>query len=202
MDSFLLAFVAGMAVYMLISSEQRKRIALLGTHLSQFNIERLMETLADGYLRALGENDLARRDQIWGLLASSEEQLSEQFERFAKSFSKVDETQTRISKLALTLPLVTRFLPSFCFDARKAFAIHAQGFTRVARNEKGLSPRDKAFTMMAELLLMQHTCHWFCKSRAVASARLLARHQTAYEQVLTSVSPETRQAYLELTGRQ
>ena len=39
---------------------------------------------------------------------------------------------------------------------------------------------------------MQHTCHWFCNSKTVASARLLARHQTTYEQVLASVTPETR----------
>lgn len=201
MDSFLLAFLAGMAVYMLIASEQRKRIALLGVHLHQFNIERLMETLADGYLRALGENDQARRDQIWGLLESSESQLGDQFASFAKSFAKLDEAHTRVSKLALTLPLATRLLPAFCFDARKAFTIHSEGFTRVAANAKGLTARDKAFTMMAELLLMQHTCHWFCKSRAVASARLLARHQTPYEKVLASVSPETRQAYLALTGQ-
>jgi hypothetical protein len=49
--------------------------------------------------------------------------------------------------------------------------------------------------LSAELYLMQHTCHWFCKSRTVASARLLARHKTSYQQVLESVSPQTRQAY-------
>jgi hypothetical protein len=30
----------------------------------------------------------------------------------------------------------------------------------------------------------------------VASARMLARHQTSYAQLLDAVSPETRQAYL------
>ena len=54
--------------------------------------------------------------------------------------------------------------------------------------------------MMAELFLMQHSCHWFCKSKPVASARLILRHQTPYEQVLQSVAPDTRQAYLALTG--
>ena len=33
--------------------------------------------------------------------------------------------------------------------------------------------------MSAELFLMQHTCHWYCRSRAVASARMLARHKTS-----------------------
>ena len=64
----------------------------------------------------------------------------------------------------------------------------------------GRSPRDKAFTMSAELFLMQHTCHWFCKSKTVASARLMARHKTTYEQVLASVAPATRDAYRALTG--
>ena len=51
---------------------------------------------------------------------------------------------------------------------------------------------------MAELFLMQHTCHWYCKSKPVASARLMARHQTGYAQVIDAVDPATRRAYLAL----
>jgi hypothetical protein len=58
------------------------------------------------------------------------------------------------------------------------------------------APKDKAFTLMAELFLMQHTCHWYCKSKPVASARLMARHQTGYAQVIDAVDPATRRAYL------
>ena len=58
--------------------------------------------------------------------------------------------------------------------------------------------KRRAFTMTAELMLMQHTCHWFCKSRTVAAMRLIARHKTAYEQVLESVAPATRKAYEKL----
>lgn len=36
---------------------------------------------------------------------------------------------------------------------------------------------------------MQHTCHWYCRSKTVASARMLARHKTAYVQLLASVDP-------------
>jgi hypothetical protein len=51
--------------------------------------------------------------------------------------------------------------------------------------------------------LMQHTCHWFCRSKAVASARLLARHKTPYAKVLESVAPATRARYQALIeGRQ
>lgn len=46
-----------------------------------------------------------------------------------------------------------------------------------------------AFTMTAELLLLQHTCHWFCKTRTISSMRLIARQKTPYEQVLRSVAP-------------
>jgi hypothetical protein len=48
---------------------------------------------------------------------------------------------------------------------------------------------------------MQHTCHWFCKSKTVASARMLARHKTSYEQLVAAVGPDTRAAYCELVGR-
>jgi hypothetical protein len=61
-----------------------------------------------------------------------------------------------------------------------------------------MPPKTKAFAFMAELMLMQHTCHWFCKSKTVASARLLARHRTSHADTLNAVSPETRQAYLAL----
>ncbi len=84
---------------------------------------------------------------------------------------------------------------------RKALAIHAQGILQAAENSAQRTPKDKAFTMSAELFLMQHSCHWFCKSKAVASARMLVRHKTSHEQLVASVSPETRAAYLALTGR-
>jgi hypothetical protein len=63
------------------------------------------------------------------------------------------------------------------------------------------SARSRAFTTMAELFLMQHTCHWFCKSRTVASARMLARHKTSYQQLIDSVAPATRASYCELVGK-
>jgi hypothetical protein len=52
--------------------------------------------------------------------------------------------------------------------------------------------------MMGEMFLMQHSCHWFCKSKTIASARMMAQHKTRYEQALAAVSPETQSAYLEV----
>lgn len=201
MDLLLVALLLASGGYVINAQQQRKRIVLLGSHLSNYQIEKLLETLTQGYLRALGEKDDARRDQIWGLLASSEAQLTDQFQRFAAEFARVDAALTRVSRLPVGIPFAQQLLPGASFDMRQAITLHAQGIARVARNEAGRSPRDKAFTMSAELFLMQHTCHWFCKSKTVASARMLARHQTPLAQLIDSVSPETRSAYRALTGQ-
>ena len=66
------------------------------------------------------------------------------------------------------------------------------------QNTGHLSAKDRAYMMTAELFLMQHTCHWFCKSKTIATARMLARHKTPHEQLVDSVSPQTRSAYLAL----
>ena len=60
---------------------------------------------------------------------------------------------------------------------------------------RSLSERDAAFTLVAELMLLQHTCQWYCRSRLIASARLQALHQTAYAQVVAGVSAATRADY-------
>ncbi len=198
MDFFILAILIAIGSYALTSRDQRQRIATLGSHLGQYQIEKLMETVTQGYLRALGEKDQSRQDQIWALLNTSEAQLAEQFKRFATEFAKAGAEQTRISKIAIALPYADTLFPSATFDLRKAFAIHAQGIARAADATSDTSAKNKAFTMSAELFLMQHTCHWFCKSKTVASARMLARHQTTYTQLLAAVSPETRKAYCSL----
>lgn len=201
MDAWFLTLLALVGAHLFKSREQHRRIALLGSHLRDYQIEKLMETLTEGYLRALGEADPERRAQIWALLDSTEQSLCRQFQRFTTEFAQLDEAQTRVSTLPVGLPLADRLLPRATFDLRKALAIHARGLANAAANRLGQSPRDKAYTLSAELFLMQHTCHWFCKSKAVASARLLARHKTSYEQVLAAVAPDTREAYLALVGR-
>ena len=200
MDIFLLATLIATGVFVLNARQQRQRVVLLASYLGNYQIEKLMENLTEGYLRALGESDPERREQVWSLLRTTELQLSEQFTRFTADFTRVDAALARVSTLPLALPYADRWLPSASFDMRQALAIHAQGIERAVRNESGLSLRDKAYTLSAELFLMQHTCHWFCKSRAIASARLMARHQTPHAQVLASVTPATRAAYSALLG--
>ena len=198
MDILILAILISAGTFMLNAKEQRKRIVLLGSHLSNYQIEKLMESLTGGYLRALGESTDERRTQIWNLLSTTESQLSEQFGRFAADFAKLDEERTRVSRLAVSIPFADKLLPALTFDMRKALAIHARGISHVAENTAHLTPKDRAFMMTAELLLMQHTCHWYCKSKTVATARMLARHQTPHEQLVASVSADTRKAYLAL----
>ena len=198
MDLLFLGLLAATGAYLANAHQQRQRIALLGEQLAPFQIERLMQTLTQGYLRAMGEADLQRRAQVLSTLEASEIQLCSQFERFVAGFARLPAEQTRVSRLPAALPLALQLLPAASFDMRAALAVHARGIARVRENRDGLGPRERAYTMTAELLLMQHTCHWFCKSKTVASARMLARHQTPYAQLLGSVSPSTRSAYLAL----
>ncbi|MEH3086114.1 MAG: hypothetical protein PGN26_06170 [Xylophilus ampelinus] len=200
MDVLSLLAVAAAAAFVLKSIDQRRRIALLGRHLRDYRIEKLMEDLTQGYLRALGEGDPQRRAQIWPLLGPAEASLAGQFGQFAAAFARVAPEEARISTLPVALPFADRWLPSATFDARQAFAIHARGIAAAAANERGRSPKDRAFVLMAEMLLMQHTCHWFCRSRMVATARMQARHQTRYAQLVDAVDPETRRAYAALVG--
>ncbi|MGJ7489816.1 hypothetical protein [Variovorax sp. ZT4R33] len=200
MEFFTLVVFVTIGLYVLKATDQARRIRLLGGHLGHYQIEKLMETLTEGYLRCLGESDEERRSQIWSLLAQSEQTLASQFERFAGDFAKVDPAQARVSKWPIAVPVIDRLLPGSTFDARQAFSIHARGIADAAANIAQQTPKDKAFMLSAEMFLMQHTCHWFCRSRAVASARIQLRHETSHAMALASVSPKTREAYRALTG--
>jgi hypothetical protein len=193
MDMFLLAVLLASAAYILKAKDERRRIGLLASHLGHYQIEKLMEELTQGYMRALGEEDAGRREQIWHLLGGTEARLSEQFSSFAAEFAGADAA--RVSRLPVSLPYVREMFPGATFDLRQALNIHAQGISRAVQNEQHRTPKARAFIVLSELFLMQHTCHWFCKSKMVASARLLVRHQTTYEQALAAVAPETRRAY-------
>ncbi len=207
MDILIACLVAAVAAWSFKSRGDRARIALLATHLRPFDIEKLMETLSEGYMRALGEPDPQRQQAIWALLAPSEQKIAEQLGQLAQDFAELDEAQTRVMRpdwpVALVLQLLGRAFPAWpkrhSFDMRALLALHAQALARAVQATEG-SASARAFTLLAELMLMQHSCHWFCKSRHVASARLILRHQTPYEKVLTSVAPATRQAYQALTG--
>ena len=191
-----LLMLAAAALHWGNTQSRRQRTALLAEHLQPFQIEKRMQQLTEAYMRALGETDLQRQAQIWQIQEPVEQQLSAEFRDLAQSFAQVPAPQARTLKLAL--PGMDKVLPQSTFDTRRALQIHAEGIERAVRNAAGLAPRDKAFTLMAEMFLMQHSCHWFCRSKTIASARMLAQHQTHYAQALEAVSPETRNAYLVL----
>ena len=212
MDIFTLILLIATGSYILKSRDQKSRIVFLAKHLGRYPIERLMQTLIEGYARALGEPDAQRQTQIFKLLTTTELELSEQFNRFAEEFTRADAVSARVSKLTFDLPYAGRLFPTATFDLRRAMTIHAQAIadaTAVTTTTLGDLPdaaaalklsKSRAFTISAELLLVQHTCHRFCRSKMIASARLLARHNTSYAQVLAAVSPDTRSAYLALTA--
>jgi hypothetical protein len=197
MPVFLLALAIG-AIWFLNIRDQHRRIRVLATVLGQFQVEKLMETVADGYLRALGEGDAERSSQVWNMLGQAELTLNAQLQAFVVEFDKVDAAAARFSTLPLGLPFALQIFPGSSADLRVLLHVHAKGIDALVRNEAGLAQKDKAFTLTAELLLLQHSCQWFCRSKAMASSRMMARHRTPHAQLLASVSAQTRHAYQQL----
>ena len=200
METLVVLTILAVAVHMLKSREQAQRIALLGAYLAKFQIEKLMQDVLDGYQRALGEADEGRQAQVWRYLEQAEHMLGDQFNRFVLEFAKVNEISARGSRLALALPFVAQAFPATTFDMRKLLSVHAHGISQAVDNQLAQTAKRKAFTVTAELLLMQHSCHWFCRSKTVASARMLARHKTGYADLLAGVAPETQRAYTSVMG--
>lgn len=194
MEFISLLFILAMGIHWLNVQGQRKRTALLAEQLRPFQIEKNMAQLTGAYMRALGESDPDRQRHILQLQEAAEQQLANEFQNLAREFAKLPAPVTRGFKLAL--PYIDQLSPKATFDMRRLLEVHAQGLERTVTNVQGLAPKERSFRMMGEMFLMQHSCHWFCRSKTIASARMLAQHQTRYEQALDAVSPETRQAYL------
>jgi hypothetical protein len=201
MNTVFVLMLLGVVAHFIKNTEQRQRIALLSRYLQPYQLEKQMEQLTSGYLRALGESDLERSEPIWRMLQGTEQALAEQLGRLASDIARMDEADARVSLLPQALPKMGRWFPRATFDLREAIALHAQGFADTAQGQQGLDRKQQAYRLTAELFLFQHTCHWYCRSKSLASARLWARHQTRYEQVLESVSPLTRRGYGALVGR-
>lgn len=191
----------GVLAHLIKNTEQRQRIALLSRCLQPYQLEKQMEHLNNGYMRALSESDPERSDPIWRMLQSTEEILADQLARLASDIARMDTANARVSLLPQALPMMSRWFPTATFDLREAVALHARGFADTLQNQPALDRKQQAHRLTAELFLFQHTCHWYCRSKSMASARLWARHQTRYKQVLAAVSPQTREAYGALVGR-
>jgi hypothetical protein len=176
--------------------DQRTRIALLGRHLAGLQLERLMETLTQGYTRAIHEPDASRQLQVLESFAQAERSVAVQTRALADVLRQENETATRISLLPVYVPYADRVPSVPTGDFRALLRLHAVGLRHVTDNESHWDAKTRAFHLSAELYLFQHSCHWFCKSRSIANARLALRHQVTHQKVLDSVSEVTRAAYL------
>ncbi|HJD44182.1 MAG TPA: hypothetical protein H9906_04035 [Candidatus Paenalcaligenes intestinipullorum] len=174
---------------------QRAHIALLGQQLAQFQLEKHMETLTSGYTRAIQDSSESRQLQIFDTLHQTEYAVAAQLQGLAKALDKLDPKITQFGVWPICVPFVERVLPSAARDFRQLVALHAAGIKRLVDNDDQLEIKPRAFHLSAELYLFQHSCHWFCKSKTVADARLLVRHQVDYKKVLASVSEQTRRQY-------
>lgn len=179
---------------------QRTHIALLGRHLANFQLERHMETLTQGYTRAIHEEAETRQIQVLETFAQTERTVAAQIRSLADSMQKEDEQTVSMGTLSFCLPYAELFLPSATRDFRKLLHIHAAGLRHAVDNEARWDMKTRAYHLSAELYLFQHSCHWFCKSRSVADARLTLRHQVKHQKVLESVSEATRSAYMRWLG--
>ncbi|MDX3895452.1 hypothetical protein [Pusillimonas sp.] len=196
MDIVLILLTIVVAWRMLCLRYQRTHIALLGRHLSNLQLERHMETLTQGYSRAIHEETETRQLQVLDTFAQTERSVAAQVQSLANAMQKESSQAAGMGALPFCVPYAERFLPAPTRDFRALLNIHAAGLRHVVDNEGGWDPKGRAYHLSAELYLFQHSCHWFCKSRAVADARLALRHQVTHQKVLDSVSAMTRSAYL------
>lgn len=176
---------------------QRAHIGLLAKHLANLQLERHMETLTQGYLRAIREEGESRQLQVLETYNQTERIVASQVQTLASSLQKESPQAASLIALPFCLPYAERYLPAATRDFRELLRIHAKGLRHVVDNEPGWDPKTRAYHLSAELYLLQHSCHWFCKSRAVADARLAVRHQVTHQKTLASVSETTRAAYVD-----
>lgn len=203
MNTLLLVLLITLGLHTIRVRYQRTRIALLGSYLSNLQLERHMETLTEGYSRAISETDQQRQLQILELFAQTEQAVATQVQSLADAMQKESLRTASLCILPFCLPYAEQILPSMTRDFRQLLQIHAKGLRHVVANEGNWDEKSRAFHLSAELYLFQHSCHWFCKSRTVADARLMMRHQVQHQKVLDSVSAVTREAYQEwLRGQQ
>ena len=196
MDIALILLMVVAAWQVLRVRYQRAHIALLGQHLANLQLERHMETLTQGYTRAIHEKEEARQIQVLETFAQTERATAANTRSLADAMQKESLQDASLGTLPFCLPYAERFLPALTRDFRALLHVHAVGLRHVVDNESQLTAKERAYHLSAELYLLQHSCHWFCKSRAIADARLVLRHKVQHQQVLDSVSAVTRAAYL------
>lgn len=195
MDFFLTVLLAAVVWRVLCLRYQRGHIALLGSHLANLQLERHMETLTQGYTRAIHEKDESRQLQVLDTFAQTEHAVAAQVQKLADAMQKEYPQAAAMGVLPFCVPYAERFLPGVTRDFRSLLHIHAASLRHVVDNEGGWDAKARAYHLSAALYLFQHSCHWYCKSKGVADARLMLRHQVNHQKVLESVPEATRTAY-------
>ncbi len=198
MEFFVVLIFFSLGLRALNVQDQSARIRFLSEHLSRFRVEKQMADVQQSTLRALAETDPERQAPIWAMLEAMQADLCEQLHAFVLAFAKVDAALARTSRWPLPVPYATQWAPTASFDMRKVLGVHAKGLQNAC--DLQAPAKEKAFVFMAEMLLLQHSCHWFCRSKITASARLMRQHKTSYAQVLASVGARTRQSYGAVVG--
>lgn len=196
MDAVILLLAVAVIWRVLSARYQKAHIALLARHLAHHQLERHMETLTQGYTRAIQADSESRQLQILETFAQTERAVASQAQAVATSLQQESLQNTSLGIWPMCIPYAERFAPSITRDFRELFQIHAQGLRYVIDNAAAWNPKERAYHLSAELYLLQHSCHWFCKSRGIANARLQLRHKVEYQKVVDSVSETTRSAYL------
>ena len=174
---------------------QRARIVWLAQHLSRHPVDKALERLVRETMTGLNHSDEDKRAHHWRCASQACDDLVVALQRALDDMGQGFAPMARGSRLAVALPYAEQWLPGMAFDVRRLLAVHVQGLARMQTEEAANEPKTQAFMRLAEAMLLQHSCHWYCRSKTVASARLLAQHQTRYEQVLESVHPATHTAY-------
>jgi hypothetical protein len=113
MDTVILLLVAAIALHFVRARYQRGRIILLGRHLSSFQLERHMETLTEGYTRAIGEQDPSRQLQVLEMFAQTENAVATQIQSLADLLQKEPAENTRVGMLPFCVPYAER-IASYC----------------------------------------------------------------------------------------
>src|SRR5690606_33599134 len=116
----------------------------LGRHLANFQLERHMETLTQGYTRAIQSEGESRQLQVLETFAQTEQAVAAQVRSLADAMQKESAEATSICTLSLCVPYIERFLPTLTRDFRKLLHIHARGLRHVVDNEGGLDPKSRA----------------------------------------------------------
>src|SRR5690606_5495250 len=129
---------------------QRTHIALLGKHLANLQLERHMETLTQGYARAIGEEAETRRLQVLETFAQTERAVAAQAQSLAHAMQKESAQAASICAISFCVPYIERFSVAATRDFRKLLHIHAAGLRHVVDNEDGLDAKSRAFHLSAE----------------------------------------------------